>query len=130
MAISITKQDTGFVVRQRTAIVVAACAIIGACTVTTHSNDEGGTTRITTLGVIQPLSCSGKSKSFATRVYGVGFSAERFVLGYAQDDVICLPLESCSAIFIVEDKAQIGVIRDLFPDLPNACLVGRATLSN
>lgn len=100
-------------------------ALLPGCSITTERQEGQSVSRAISLGVVRPISCDGVGRELDTEVFGLGIARDELVLGYARDQVVCLPTNSCTAVFFIETDAHLKALRRLFPALPSACFVSR-----
>lgn len=106
-----------------------------SCAITEHYEDDKLVSRTVGIGVMQEGSCDGDggdgnngggSERTKTATFGISVGAREAVLGYRNTERICLPLESCGAVFLVDSAAEMAAIRRRFPDLAADCLIVEA----
>ncbi|MEP3847716.1 MAG: hypothetical protein ABJM43_20410 [Paracoccaceae bacterium] len=124
-----SSSENGKKARKALFVAVTVGLLCNACTVTTKFDHGQAVER--SFGFTGPVmtSCKQAGQSIRTQVLGLGLGKSGAVLGYAQDDVICLPVDSCVAIFVIENLEQAQAVRTLFPNLGPDCIVGNATFN-
>ncbi|WP_299649392.1 hypothetical protein [uncultured Tateyamaria sp.] len=70
-----------------------------------------------------PPACSEQGQRTKTTSVGLFAGPQLAGLGVAHTDHLCLPTESCSAVFFVENAQQASQIKALFPDLHALCII-------
>lgn len=94
-----------------------------SCSVTEQYDEGHLVSRTVGIGIMHDASCLTGGERSVTEGFGLSFGRNDTVLGYRSADRICLPLESCGAIFFVESDVQAATIHRRFPDLPAPCVI-------
>ncbi|GEM_PF-6943670 len=107
------------------------CAIFAVafsgCSVSEQYAKNEMISRSVSFGVSPEHTCEDDGRRIKTRSLGATVGPQKMVLGYQSQDLICLPLDACSAIFFINTPEQIAIIRENFPNLPQSCVVQATT---
>lgn len=99
--------------------------LLSGCAVVSESHNGKQVSRSLEFGVYRPLPETDGGYRRDTQIFGLGLTRQQFVIGYASQSVILLPIDTCTAIFFVESKVQVPALRLAFPNLADACIITR-----
>jgi len=98
---------------------------VNGCGVTEHIQDGSVVSRSYQLGAYERPACDPETSSLiSTTFLGISASQQGATLGYAQDDLVCIPFE-CKAVFWVKDPAVIDEVKTLIGDNTQMCAINK-----